>query len=109
MGSMSSVDRHDRGTFLVHGVTVTIGGWIWLSDCLDHFSWSCWQMRHSRSVFVPCPPHWLAGLMAFFFFSLGGYTSSGGLSTRVSSKKLLVSVVAQDPNGHNLMNNNERV
>ena len=35
MGSMSSVDRHDRGTLVVHGVTATMGGWIWLSDCLD--------------------------------------------------------------------------
>ena len=83
VSSMPSVDRHDRGTFWVHKVTTTMGGWNWLSDCLDHFSWSCWQMRHSRS------------LGHNFFFLFWGYTGSRGLSTRVSSKRLLVSVITQ--------------
>ena len=35
MSSMPSVDRRDRGTFWVERVTTTMGGWNWLSDCLD--------------------------------------------------------------------------
>ena len=35
VSSMPSVDLHDRGTFWVHRVATTMGGWNWLSDCLD--------------------------------------------------------------------------
>ena len=56
VGSMPSVDRRDRGTFWVHGVTTTMGGWNWLSDCLDHF-WSIFFSCVFKTVSVYYKSH----------------------------------------------------